>query len=227
MDRCPCTSQKVFTNGRVIWCARNTRAFALLILKLYIFSLYCDSFQSSAPGSLSLNLRGLSADDVPRFHTVVTDMVPKCVTVPITTKSLCEKFKFSPKKVGLSRYIFLCLALNRRWLMGDCARVCAAKHANLNILERPPVDIFLTFFNSFGQDYDADRLMLSYLQLSEGTVVLLDETRLESCQVCILYAGRQAVNANLYIQFADHFNARPRMRSIHRFFTLGNAPNNF
>lgn len=59
------------------------------------------SFQSSAPGSLSLNLRGLSADDVPRFHAAVADMVPKCVTVPVTTKSLSEEFTFSPKKVSL------------------------------------------------------------------------------------------------------------------------------
>lgn len=33
------------------------------------------------------------------------------------------------------------------------------------------------------QDYDADRLMLSSLQLSDGTVVILDETKLEPGQV--------------------------------------------
>lgn len=52
-----------------------------------------------APGSLSLNLRGVSADEVPGFHAAVSDLVPKCVKVPITTKSLSEKFKFAPKKV--------------------------------------------------------------------------------------------------------------------------------
>lgn len=35
--------------------------------------------------------------------------------------------------------------------------------------------------------------MLSYLQLSEGTVVLLDETRLETGQVCFLHAGSHAM----------------------------------
>lgn len=34
------------------------------------------------------------------------------------------------------------------------------------------------------QDYEADRLMVSNLQLSEGTVVLLDETELQPGQVC-------------------------------------------
>lgn len=116
-------------------------------------------------------------------------MVPKCVTVPVTTKSLSEKFTFSPKKVGLIHQ------------MRDYTRVCAAKHANLifwNALQWIFLQIYLNFF---GQDYDADRLMLSYLQLSEGTVVLLDETRLESGQVCFLYAERQAV----YIQFTVSF----------------------
>lgn len=57
--------------------------------------------QSLAPGSLSLNLRGVSAGQVPGFHAAVSDLVPKCVKVPITTKSLSEKFKFAPKKVGV------------------------------------------------------------------------------------------------------------------------------
>ena len=55
--------------------------------------------QSLAPGSLSLNLRGVVADKVSGFHAAVSDLVPKCVRVPITTKSLSEKFKFAPKKV--------------------------------------------------------------------------------------------------------------------------------
>eukprot|EP00903_Cladosiphon_okamuranus_P010696 g10109.t1 len=86
--------------------------------------------ESLAPGSLSLNLRGVSADQVPGFHAAVSDLVPKCVKVLITTKSLSEKFKFAPKK-----------------------------------------------------DYEADRLMLSSLQLSDGTVIVLDETRLEPGKV--------------------------------------------
>lgn len=57
--------------------------------------------QSLAPGSLSLNLRGVSVDQVPGFHAAVSDLVPKCVKVPITTKSLSENFKFAPKKVGI------------------------------------------------------------------------------------------------------------------------------
>ncbi|CAN0471839.1 unnamed protein product [Ectocarpus sp. 12 AP-2014] len=86
--------------------------------------------ESLAPGSLSLNLRGVRPDDAPGFHAAVSDLVPKCVTVPVTTKSLSERFKFSPKK-----------------------------------------------------DYEADRLMMSSLQLSDGTVVVLDETSLEPGQV--------------------------------------------
>lgn len=61
--------------------------------------------QSLAPGSLSLNLRGVSADEAPGFHAAVSDLVPKCVAVPITTKSLSEKFKFSPKKVNYYRFV--------------------------------------------------------------------------------------------------------------------------
>lgn len=57
--------------------------------------------QSMAPGSLSLNLRGVRPDDAPGFHAAVSDLAAKCVTVPVTTKSLSEKFKFSPKKVLL------------------------------------------------------------------------------------------------------------------------------
>eukprot|EP00752_Nemacystus_decipiens_P010697 g9526.t2 len=86
--------------------------------------------ESLAPGSLSLNLRGVAADQVPGFHAAVSDLVAKCVRVPITTKSLSEKFKFAPKK-----------------------------------------------------DYEADRLMVSSLQLSDGTVVVLDETSLEPGKV--------------------------------------------
>ncbi|CAM9320213.1 unnamed protein product [Scytosiphon promiscuus] len=86
--------------------------------------------ESLAPGSLSLNLRGVSADEAVGFHDAVSELVPKCVAVPVTTKSLSEKFKFAPKK-----------------------------------------------------DYDADRLMMSSLQLSDGTVVVLDETKLEPGQV--------------------------------------------
>ncbi|CAN0117525.1 unnamed protein product, partial [Laminaria digitata] len=86
--------------------------------------------QSLAPGSLSLNLRGVAAESVSRVCAAVSDLVPKCVTVPITTESLSEGFTFAPKK-----------------------------------------------------DYEADRLMMSKLQLSEGTVVILDETSLEPGQV--------------------------------------------
>lgn len=86
--------------------------------------------ESLAPGSLSLNLRGMAEENVSRFGAAVSDLVPKCVTVPITTESLSEGFTFAPKK-----------------------------------------------------DYEADRLMMSKLQLSEGTVVILDETKLEPGQV--------------------------------------------
>ncbi|CAM9467324.1 unnamed protein product [Pylaiella littoralis] len=99
-------------------------ALLALLSKAYVRT------ESFAPGSLSLNLRGVSADEAPGFHAAVSDLVPKCVAVPITTKSLSEKFKFSPKK-----------------------------------------------------DYEADRLMMSSLQLSDGTVVVLDETALEPGEV--------------------------------------------
>lgn len=47
-----------------------------------------------------MNLRGLRADDVPVIHASVSDMVPKCVAVPVTTQSLSGKFSFAPKKVS-------------------------------------------------------------------------------------------------------------------------------
>lgn len=59
----------------------------------------CHCGQSLAPGSLSLNLRGLSAENASRFHAAVAELVPKCTRVPVTTESLKEKFKFAPKKV--------------------------------------------------------------------------------------------------------------------------------
>lgn len=55
--------------------------------------------QTLAPGSFSLNLRNVSAEDAQVFFAAVSDLVPKCVNVPITTSSLAEEFKFSPKKV--------------------------------------------------------------------------------------------------------------------------------
>lgn len=54
-----------------------------------------------APGSLSLNLRGVLAEDAAVFHAAVSELVPKCARVPVTTESLKEKFKFAPKKVRL------------------------------------------------------------------------------------------------------------------------------
>eukprot|EP00904_Undaria_pinnatifida_P003399 jgi/Undpi1/1305/HiC_scaffold_11.g04697.m1 len=92
--------------------------------------------ESLAPGSLSLNLRGMAAENAPKFCAAVANLMPKCVTVPITTESLSEAFTFAPKK-----------------------------------------------------DYEADRLMMSKLQLSQGTVVVLDETKLEPGQV-----GTEGVN---------------------------------
>lgn len=47
-----------------------------------------------------MNLRGLKADDIPVIHASVSDLVPKCVAVPITTQSLSGKFSFAPKKVS-------------------------------------------------------------------------------------------------------------------------------
>lgn len=49
----------------------------------------------------------------------------------------------------------------------------------LFVADMPKRTVYSQCIRSHDQDYESDRLMLSNLQLSDGTVVILDETKLE------------------------------------------------